>query len=452
MNIIVAGCGKIGTSVISRLVLEGHNVVAVDTSVDVITEVTNVYDIMGVTGNAADCDTLTEAGAASADIFVSMMDSDELNMLSCLMAKRLGTKSTIARIRNPEYNDESLGFMTKNLEISMSVNPELLTASELYNILKFPSAVRIESFSRRNLQLMELVISEESELCGLKLLKFREKFDAKVLACCAQRNGDVYIPKGDFVIQAGDRVGFIGAPPELYKLFKELGVSRKRAKNTIILGASRIAYYLARAITSVGNSAKVIEINPQKCQEFADALPKASVVLGDGIKQELLFEEGLATSDAFVALTGLDEANILTALFAGMQNVPKVIAKINSDELASMAGKIGVDTIVSPKNLTADVVVQYARALQNSYGSNVETLYKLMDGNVEALEFVVKSESKVTNIPLKDLKIKKGILIGGIMRDKKTIIPGGFDEIKSGDRIVVIASDIKLNDLDDILK
>ena len=452
MNIIVAGCGKIGTSVISRLVLEGHDVVAVDESADVITEVTNIYDIMGVTGNAADCDTLSEAGAQNADMFVAMMDSDELNMLSCLMAKRLGVQNTIARIRNPEYNDESLGFMTKNLEISMSINPELLTAAELYNILKFPSAVRIESFSRRSLQLMEILLAEDSELCGTKLLKFREKFGANVLVCCVQRGGEVYIPGGNFELQAGDRVGFIGSPPELYKLFKELGISRKRAKNTMILGASRIAYYLARAITSVGNSAKVIEIDPQKCEEFADALPKASVILGDGIKQELLFEEGLATADAFVSLTGLDEANILTALFAGMQNVPKVIAKINSDELASMAGKIGVDTIVSPKNITSDVVVKYARALQNSFGSNVETLYKLMEGNVEALEFIVKADSKVTNVPLKDLKFKKGILIGGIMRDKKTIIPGGLDEIKVGDRIVVIASDIMLNDLADILK
>lgn len=364
----------------------------------------------------------------------------------------MGAVRTIARIRNPEYNDNSLGFIRQQLELSMSINPELLTAMELYNILKFPSAVRIETFSRRNLEMIEIILPQDSELDGMTLIQMREEYDAKVLVCCVQRGEEVIIPDGSFVLKAGDKVGFTASPSEISKLFKTLGFLKRRAKKIMILGGSRIAYYLAKMITAGGSSAKIIEQDSIRCEQLANSLPNTTIIHGNGMQQELLLEEGLESADAFVSLTGLDEENILTAIFASMQKIPKAIAKVNKDELSSMASKIGVDTIVSPKDITSSIIVQYARALENSVGSSVETLYKLMDGKAEALEFIVTAQSKLTGIPLKNLQFKKGILIGGIMRGKKTIIPSGDDSIQVDDRVIVISSNFGLNDLTDILK
>lgn len=452
MKIIVAGCGKIGVSILSNLVAEGHDVVAIDNRPDVVSDITNIYDIIGVNGNAADCDTLIDAGASTADMFIAAMDSDELNMLACFLAKKMGAGETIARIRNPEYNDTSLVFMRQHLELSMAINPELLTAMELYNILKFPSAVRIEDFSRRNLEMIEIILPPDSELDGMTLMKMRKKYEAEVLVCCVQREDEVFIPRGDFVLKAGDKIGFTAAPAEIQKLLRMLGILKKKARNIMLLGGSRIAYYLANMITAGGSYVKIIEQDADRCQKLSEQLPKAAIIHGNGMHQELLLEEGIESCDAFVSLTGLDEENILTAIFASMQSVPKVIAKVNKDELASMASKIGVDCIVSPKDITSAILVKYARALENSRGSSVETLYKLMDGRVEALEFVVKTESKLTGVPLKNLQTKNGILFGGIMRGKKTIIPSGDDMVLVGDRVIIIAANERLNDLTDILK
>lgn len=452
MKIIVAGCGKIGLSILSSLVSEGHDVTAVDINQSVIDYITNVYDVIGVTGNASDCETLKEAGADNADVFIAVMDSDEINMLSCFLAKKMGTPKSIARIRNPEYNDTSLVFLRQHLEISMAINPELLTARELYNVLKFPSAVRIESFSRRSLEMIEIIIPSDSELNGMTLMRMREKYDAKVLVCCVQRDDEVYIPNGNFELKAGDKIGFTASPYEIQKLLRTIGILKKKAKDVMLLGGSKIAYYLAQMIIAGGSSVTIIEQDYDRCQKLAEGLPKATIINGNGMQQELLLEEGIESCDAFVSLTGMDEENILTAIFASMQKVPKAIAKVNKDELASMANKIGVDCIVSPKDITSDIVVKYARALENSQGSSVETLYKLMDSKAEALEFVVTAESRLTGVPLKSLQIKSGILIGGIMRGKKTIIPSGDDTVLVGDRVIIIAANARLNDLTDILK
>lgn len=453
MKIIIAGCGKIGVSVLASLAQEGHDVVAVDSSSEVITELTNVYDVMGVCGNAADCDTLIEAGVSDCGMFVAMTDLDELNMLSCFLAKKMGAKNTIARIRNPEYNDSSLGFMRQHLELSMAINPEQRAAAELYNILKFPSALKIETFSRRNLEMIEFKLGEESDLAGKTLIEIRKKYDAKFLICCVQRGEDVFIPSGNFTLEAGDKIGLTASMNEMQKLLKMLKSLRRQAKSIMILGGSKTAYYLADMIGSSGTSVKIIEQDEARCQELTASLPYATVIHGDGAGQELLMEEGLANCDAFVALTGIDEENILLSIFASMQNVPKTIVKINRDELAYMARKIGIESIVSPKEITSNILVQYARALENSSGSAaVETLYKIFDGKAEALEFNVKAESKLTGVPLKDISLKQNLLIGGIMRGRKTIIPTGSDVILPGDRVVVISSNNRINDILDILK
>lgn len=452
MKIILVGCGTIGATIISSLVSEGHDIVAVDSDADFLNSITNVYDVMGLCGNGADSDVLEEAGADTADLFVAVTGSDELNMLSCFLARRMGAKYTIARIRNPEYNDKSLGFMKDNLELSMCINPELLTARELYKILKFPSAVKIETFSRGNLEMIEIRLKSDSALDGMSLMEMRKTHKAKVLVCYVRRDDEVFIPDGNFRLKSGDWVGITASPSELQKLFKSLGVYQKQAKNVMLLGGSRTAHYLADMLLESGGSVKIIERNPEICERLSEALPKAVILNGDGAEQELLLEEGLRSLDAFVSLTNTDEANILLSIFASGQNVPKVIAKVNRQELVRMAENMGVDSVVSPKIMVGDVIVSYARALENSMGSNVETLYKIADGKAEALEFNVRADSKVIGVPLKELQIKKGILIAGIIRNRKTVIPVGDDMILAGDSVVIVAADQGLRDLDGILR
>ncbi|MBR5314356.1 MAG: Trk system potassium transporter TrkA [Clostridia bacterium] len=451
MKIIIAGCGKIGTTVIGSLVAEGHDIVAIDTSSEVISEITNLYDVIGLCGNSADSDILFEAGASNADLFVAFTGSDELNMLSCFLARKMGTKNTVARIRTPEYNDQSLTFMKRNLEISLAINPERLAAHEISNLLKFPTALKIESFSRRYLEIVIIKLKENSFLDGVKLSDIRAKFNSKVLVCCIQRGDEVYIPDGNFVLKSGDKIGITATHSEFQKLFKTAGTVQKQAKNAILLGGGRVSYYLADMLTNIGTGVKIIEQEEKTCELLSELVPNATIIHGNGAHQDLLMEEGLLNTDAFVSLTGMDEQNILVSKFAAMNDVPKVITKVNSDELSAMAEKIGLESVVSPKKIVSDLIISYVRALQNSLGSNVETLYKLMDDKAEALEFNVRDDFTGAGVPLKDLKLRKNILIGGIIRDRKTIIPGGNDMILSGDKVVVIAANHILNDLSDIL-
>lgn len=452
MNIIIAGCGTIGSTIVSSLCSEGHNVVVIDRDHSVIRDVTNMYDAMGVCGNGADSDTLKEAGIEKCDLFVSVAGSDELNMLSCFMAKRLGAEHTIARIRAPEYNDSSLSFIRQELELDVSINPELLTALELFSILKLPGAVNIETFSNRRFEMIELIVKEDSPLCNHSLMELRKKYSANFLICAVQRGEQIVIPDGSFVLKSGDRIRLTAAPTEIQKLLKMVGIVNKQARSVMIMGASRTSYYLARLLIAAGNTVKIIEKDREKCVEFSDQVPEAVIINGNGAEQELLAEEGIDSVDAFVALTGSDEENILISIFASSQNVPKVIAKVNRPELASMAEKLGLDCIVSPKRLISDVLSSYARALENSKGSNVETLYKIIDGKAEALEFNVKSDFEYLDKPIKTLKIKPNVLIAGIIRGRQTIIPSGDDHIARGDRVVILAAGTKMNDLSDILR
>lgn len=452
MNIIVAGCGKIGTTLVSSLVNEGHDVTAIDDDALAIERITNTYDVMGVCGNCTDCDTLEEASADNCTMFIAVTGSDELNMLACFLAKKMGAQYTVARIRSPEYNERSLGFMRQHLDISMVINPEKLVAQELYNILKLPSAFKVDYFSRRNLEMIELRLRPEHEICEMSLMKLREKHKVNFLIAAVLRQGKVYIPDGSFILKAGDIISIAAAPHEMQKLLKGMGMLQKVAKDVMLLGGSRISYYLAKMLCSTGTNVKIIEKNYERCQHLSDILPKAVIIHGDSSQQDLLLEEGLRSLDACVALTGMDEENIIISIFASSFNVPKVIAKINSDELSAMSERLGLECIVSPKAITSDVVVRYARALQNSQGSNVETMYKLMDGKAEALEFNVHPDSKLIGIPIKSLKIKPGILIAGIIRAGKTgIIPTGDDMILEDDKVIVLAAEHRLGDLSDII-
>lgn len=453
MKIIIVGCGKIGTTIIAGLVSEGHDVVAVDRSQDTIEEISNIYDVMCVCGNGADNDTLSEAGVEKCDLFVAVTHSDETNMLSCFLARRMGAQHTIARIRNPEYNDNSLGYMRQQLDISMSLNPDLLAAHELYNILKLPSAVRIETFSARSVEMVELVLKPDSPLDGLSLAELRRRYPgAKFLICAVQRSEEVVIPSGSFTLRAGDKIALTAAPTEIQKLLRQLGLLQKSARSVMILGASRTAYYLAKLLLAGGSSVKIIEKNLERCNEFCTALPGVMMIHGDGARQEVLLEEGLGAVDAFVALTGSDEENILISIYAAQQQVPKVISKVNRTELALMAERLGLDCIVLPKNIISGVLSRYARALQNSMGSNVESLYKIMDNRAEVLEFNVTADFPFSGIPLKALGTRPGILIAAIIRSRRTIIPSGEDVISPGDKVIVLAADCRLDDLSEIVE
>ena len=451
MNIIVVGCGKIGTTILASLVAEGHNVVALDSNPETINEITNLYDAIGICGNGNDCDTLSEAGVEKAELFVAVTGSDEFNMLSCFLARRMGAKHTIARIRNPEYNDQNLGFIKKQLGLSMAINPDLLAAQELFNILKLPSAAKIETFSRRDFEMIELKLRQESVLDGISLIELRKKYDVQLLVCVVQRDNEVFIPDGSFVLKSGDKIGITATTSEILRFLKMLGVMQKQARNIMILGGSRTAYYLSKMLMGIGNTVKIVEKDHKRCLELSETLPNAIIINGDGAGQELLNEEGLSSMDAFISLTGMDEENILISFYAAAQNVPKVISKVNRDEFMYLAEKIGLDCTISPKNIISDILVRYARALENSLGSNVETLYQIMDAKAEALEFNIAAQSAVTEIPLKDMKLKPNTLIAGIMRGRKIIIPSGNDMILPEDKVVIITSGYKLNDISDIL-
>lgn len=452
MRIIINGCGKIGRTILSSLVAEGHDVVAIDNNPQVLSNITDIYDVIGVCGNGADNDILAQAGVETAELVISVTGSDELNMLCCFMAKRMGASHTIARIRNPEYNDNGLNFMREQLDISLIINPELMAAHELFHILKLPSAAKVETFSVRNFEMIELKLKSNSILDNVKISDLRSKFKSEFLICAVQRGENAYIPDGNFVLKSGDKIGITAMPAQIVKLMREMGIQQNPAKKIMILGAGRTAFYLAKRLTQIGNSVTVIEKEKHICEEFCDALPKALVVHGDGSDREILNEEELDSMDAFVSLTGMDEQNILIASYAASKDVPKVIAKINREELTPLAENLGLDTFVSPKKLISDVVVKYARALENSQDSSMETLYKVMDDKVEVLEFRVKEGLGFTGKTFKELKLKPNILIAGIIRDRKTIIPSGDDMMLTGDKVIVLAANQRINDLSAIIR
>lgn len=452
MRIIVVGCGKIGATIIENLVAEEHDVTAVDNNGLVVNDMVEMYDCMGICGSGTDCNTLTEAGVAECELFVAVTGSDEFNMLACFMAKSLGAGHTIARIRNPEYNDKNLGFIRQNLGLSMAINPELLAAKEIFSVLQLPSATKVEKFSRRNFEMVEIVIKKDSPIDGMSLIDMRKKYTAKFLVCAVERDEEVFVPDGNFVLKTGDRISITSEPYEIAKLLKLIGLDVKQAKSVMILGASKTSYYLAKMLIAAGTAVKVIDPEKERCERFSEVLPEAIIINGDVAAQQVLIEEGICSMDAFVSLTGIDEENILMSLFASSQDVPKVVSKINRDEFTGLAEQVGIETIVSPRRIIADVLVRYARGLQNSLGSKMETLYKIMDGKAETLEFYIETDCDIVDIPLKSMKLKKNVLIAGIVRARKTIIPSGDDVILPGDTVIVLAAGQRINDISDIIR
>ena len=453
MNIIVVGCGKIGKKILASLSEEKHNLTAMDNDRSVIEAVVGTYDIMGTVGNATDYVKLSEAGASDADLFIAVTSSDEINMLSCFLAKKMGAKHTVARIRNAENNNgESLDFMKNQIDLSMSINPEFMTATAIYNVLKLPSATNVETFSRHSLEMVGLILREDSAFDGKTLIEIRKQIKENFLVCAVSRDDKFYIPQGNFRLKSGDRIGVICSGKDTQKVLKGLGGLNKPIKNAIIMGGGRTSFYLAKLLLESRISVKIIEQSEKRCEDFLEGLPEVSVIHGNGMDQELLLEEGIKDCDAFVALTGKDEENILISFYAISQKVPKIVSKVNGEELLELSEKLGLDSMVSPKKIVADSIVQYARALENSEGSTVETLYKIMNGEGEALEFTVLSDFQYADVPLKEIKFREDTLLAGIVRGGNAIIPGGDEVIKVGDKVIVVASGEKVYDLADIIE
>ena len=386
-------------------------------------------------------------------MFIAVTGSDELNMLSCFAAKKIGARHTVARVRNSEYNTASWGFMKQQLEISMAVNPEKLAAEAIYDILKLPSATKVESFTARSFEMIEIIVKKGSAIDGMTLVDLRKKFSEKFLVCVVQRENDVFIPNGTFKVLSGDKIGVMVTNDDAHSILKKFGYPAKEAKNIMLIGASKTALYLADMLIKGRSSVKIIEKDPDVCDAVCERLSsKASVVCGDGMSREILLEEGVDGLDALVALTDRDEENILISFYALSKQVQKVIAKVNRNELSSISENLGLETTFSPKNIVADILVRYARAIGNSIGSKVETLYSLFGGNAEALEFNVEQDFEFAGVPIKKLETKPGILIAGITRGNEALIPGGDDCILSGDKVIVVAKGERLCNLSDILK
>ncbi|MCH5157351.1 MAG: Trk system potassium transporter TrkA [Clostridiales bacterium] len=453
MRVVIVGCGKVGKAIIDSMAEDKHDIIAIDNDSDVIEDVTNTYDVMAVCGSATSREMLLSASVPKADLFIAVTESDEVNMLSCFLARRMGAKHTVARIRETEYNEDGLNYITKELELSMALNPERLTAETLFDQLKLPSAVSVDNFAGKKLQMLELIIKEGSPLIDVNLMDLRKKCAVQFIACVVQREDEVYIPTGAFTLQEGDKVAFMVKRSDTHKFLKSIGAVQKQGRDVIILGGSTTSYYLAKILVSNGFSVKIIERDEQRCEELAEILPAgATLIHGDGMNHDLLWEEGIKSTDAFVALTGTDEENILISFYAASQEVPKVIAKVNHAELADLAEKLGLENVVAPRKLVADALTRYARALKNTLSSKVETMYSLMDDRAEALEFAVLADCKLVGIALKDLKLKQNFIIAGIIRGKETIIPSGDDKILEGDSVIVVATDAHLYDLSDALR
>ena len=451
MKIVIIGDGKVGYKLAKQLSVENYDVVMIDSNEKKMRFAVDRLDIACVTGDGASAEVQKQADVPHADLVIACTSADECNMLSCLIARRLGAKHTIARVRNPVYFGQ-IGLLKEDLHLSMAVNPELIVADEISRLLLFPDASKIETFVKGRVELIEFPIPENNRVIGMSLAEMYNKLQIKVLVCAVEHCGEVLIPDGDYVIRKGDRLHIAASHREVELFFKILGKHREKIRKVIICGGGRVAYYLSVQLCSLGMQVKIIEKNEARCEELCELLPKAVIINGDATDHDLLIEEGIEDADAFVSLTGMDEENIITSLFAKSQGIDKIIAKVNEDRRARMGEDFGIDSIVSAKTATADAILSYVRARKNSQGStNVETMYQLVDEQVEALEFIIKSETRYTGIPLKNLSLKPNNLIACIARKRQIIIPGGDDCMEVGDSVIVVTMEKRLEDIEDIL-
>lgn len=450
MKIIIIGSGKIGKSIISHSCQEGHEVVVVDKNAKLIEELVESYDVIGLVGNGVSNDIQKQAGVDKADLVIAASHSDETNILACMIAKQLGAKHTIARVRSYEYENQ-INFLKTNLGITLVINPEKYAALEIMKIINFPEAIRIDSFAKGNVDMVEIYVPEDCQLIGQSLSSISQKYQVKMLICAVQRNDDVIIPTGNFTLQPKDKIHIIAKNSNVRLFLQKIGLMESNIKNVLIIGGGKITTYLGKYLIENKYNVKIIEKSYERCLELSQLIPQASIIHGDGSDQKVLQEEGIKNCDTTVCLTNLDEENIIISLYAYKQKVHKIIAKVNKTSLVGLAESLSMTSIITPAEITSSQVVSYIRAKNNSR-NNVLTLYKLVNNKVEALEFLATDNCKSLNTQFKNLKIKKNTLIAAIIRNGEIIIPSGNDMILTNDNVIIVTTNQFFDELDDILE
>lgn len=450
MDIIIVGCGKVGVA-LAEVLCEEHNVTVIDKNEALINAAINDFDIMGIAGNCLQTSVLEEANVAKTNLFIAVTTSDEVNILSCLIAKKKGARHCIARVRSPEFENQ-LVFMREELGISMMVNPDYNAANEIAKVLRYPEAINIESFAKGKVDLAEIRITSGSILDGVALTQLSRRLRLDVLICAVQRGEELIIPNGSFVLRAGDKIHMTASHSAMVKFFRSISAAyrEKRVKSAVLIGGGRVAYHLAQQLIEMGVKVKIIEIDEKRCIELSQRLNKVNISCADGTDHDILEEERVYDADAVVTLTGIDEENILLSLLAKKNGVEKVVTKVNRMSLIQLSDTLALDSIISPKQITVNQILQYVRAKQNSLGNNVTTLYRLVNNRLEAMEFVVRDHTDYVGVPLKKLKIRSGILIASIARGSELIIPKGDDCIMVNDSVVVVTTNKGFHDLSNI--
>lgn len=450
MKIIIVGCGKVGFALAEQLNEEGHDITLIDTNEGKLDKALSELDVQAVSGNGTTFRTQLEAGIKDSDLLIAVTGQDEVNLLCCLIAKKSGNCNTIARVRNPEYFEE-INYLQEELGLSLAVNPELACAQSIAHLIEVPSALDITSFAKGRVNLIQIKVPEGSAIHHMTVYEYANKIHNNTLICAIEREHEVLIPDGNTLICSGDNMYIIIPPAEIHHLLSKIGIKAKPIKSVMIVGGGMISYYLAAKLHAAHVQVKIIEQNFEKCEHLSELLPHTLIINGDASDRQLLLEEGIEDTDAFISLTNLDEENLILSLFANKVSDAKKVTKVDKVAFGEVVEELPIGTIACPKNITAKSIIQYVRALQNSFGSNIETLYRMLDDRVEAMEFHIRQDSKVTNIPLMELSLKKNLLICAIIRGKTIITPSGKDEILNGDTVIVVTTNKGLTDIKDIL-
>ena len=450
MKIIIVGCGKVGTTLAEQLNRENHDITLIDCDSEALQSISDSTDVMSVTGNGAVYQVQMEAGIKEADLLIATTNSDELNMLCCLIAKKAGSCHTIARIRNPEYSAE-INYIREELNLSLAINPELAAAREIARLLRFPNAIKIELFAKGRIELLKFMIPKDSILDRMKVMDVVSRLKSNVLICAVERGDDVVIPDGNFEMRGGDKISFIAPHADCADFFRKAGIENNTVNSAMFVGGGKLTVYLAKALADTKIKIKIIEQDEERCRILSELLPHAMIIHGDGSDQKLLLEEGIRQTEAFASLTGFDEENILLSLYAASQSRAKLITKVNKIAFENVINALNLGSVIYPKMLTADIILQYVRAMQNSMGSNIETLYKIVADKAEALEFRVRGDSPVLGIPLEKLRTRNNLLVACINRNGRIIMPRGKDTLEAGDTVIIVTTHTGLNDLKDIL-
>lgn len=451
MNIIIVGCGKVGRVLTEQLNEPGNNITVVDINGARATDVAERYDVMQVAGNGAIRAVLEEAGIKKADLLIAVTGSDERNLLCCLMAKKAGGCQTIARVRSPQY-DADVRYLKEELGLAMVINPEFAAAGEIARVLRFPSAIKIDTFVKGKIELLKFKLPEDSPLCGMQIREISPKLHCDVLVCTVERDDDAFIAYGDFRFEARDVISIIADPKSAYNFFKRINYKAKPVDDVLIAGGGDITHYLCQILEKDGIGITVIEKDEERADLLSDRFSNVNVIHADAINQEVLMQENIDKTDAFVSLTNIDEENILLSLFAKSVSDGKIVTKINRIDFDTVIDHLDLDTIIYPKNLTSDFIVRYVRTMNKTIGTNLETLYQIIKGKVEAAEFIVKTDSALTAAPLMQLKLRDGVLVAAIVRNGKVLIPRGSDTIQQGDSVVIVTNHLGLHDMNDLLQ